>query len=77
MTLQSRDRKQILTADELLARVISANPAQVASAGTTATLTQRTLGQQLLLARTPSHVARILPRSRSAAENTASFLFGS
>ncbi len=66
----------LLSAAAILARVASANPAQVAMASTAATLTQSTVGQQLLLVRTPSHVARILPRSRSAAENVALFYFG-
>ena len=65
-----------LTAAQILARLVSASPAQVALAGTAATITQSTVGQQLLLARTPSRVARILPRSRSAAENVALFYFG-
>ncbi|MEY2855620.1 MAG: hypothetical protein RL030_2752 [Pseudomonadota bacterium] len=61
---------------EQIAALLSTDPAGVAIAAVNAAPQQRTVGQQLLVAQTPSQVRRILPRPMSAAESIALFHLG-
>jgi hypothetical protein len=61
---------------EQIAAIASADPSGVATAAINAAPQQRTVGQQLLIAQTPSQVQRVLPRGLDAARSLALFHFG-